>query len=89
MERGYGSSGDVQRIEENGVAAGALADAVSEKAKTRQRQEMGTLGSGNPRDVTGDITAEYLARLQEQRSDQAKALRRHPRKGSLKAERAV
>jgi hypothetical protein len=47
MERGYGSSGDVQRIEENGVAAGALADAVSEKAKTRQRQEMGTLGSGN------------------------------------------
>ena len=39
--------------------------------------------------VTGDITAEYLARLQEQRSDQAKALRRHARKGSLKAVRAV
>ena len=45
--RGYGSTDDLQRIEENGVAAGALADAVSEKAKTRQRQEMGTLGSGN------------------------------------------
>ena len=47
VERGYGSADDLQRIEENGVAAGALADAVSEKAKTRQRQEMGTLGSGN------------------------------------------
>jgi tRNA-splicing ligase RtcB len=47
VERGYGDAGDLQHIEENGVAAGALADAVSEKAKTRQRQEMGTLGSGN------------------------------------------
>jgi RNA-splicing ligase RtcB len=34
-------------IEENGVVAGALAGAVSEKAKTGQRQEMGTRGSGN------------------------------------------
>ncbi len=39
--------------------------------------------------VTGDVTQEYLARLQEQRSDQAKALRRHTRKGSLRAVRAV
>lgn len=38
--------------------------------------------------VTGDVTPEYLARLQEQRSDQAKALRRQGR-GSLKAVRAV
>ncbi len=29
------------------MAAGALPDAVSEKAKIRQRHEMGTLGSGN------------------------------------------
>jgi amidophosphoribosyltransferase len=39
--------------------------------------------------VTGDITVEYLARLQEQRSDEAKALRNKARKGSLKAVRAV
>jgi amidophosphoribosyltransferase len=39
--------------------------------------------------VTGDVTIEYLARLQEQRSDQAKAQRKHTRKGSLKAVRAV
>jgi amidophosphoribosyltransferase len=37
--------------------------------------------------VTGDVTPDYLARLQEERSDEAKAKRR--RKGSLKAVRAV
>jgi amidophosphoribosyltransferase len=39
--------------------------------------------------VTGDVTPEYLARLQAERSDQAKARRRVLRKGSLKAIRAV
>jgi amidophosphoribosyltransferase len=38
--------------------------------------------------VTGDITPEYLARLQEQRSDAAKSQRRHNKNG-LKAIRAV
>jgi tRNA-splicing ligase RtcB len=47
VERGFGEMEDLARVEENGVAAGALGDAVSEKAKIRQRQEMGTLGSGN------------------------------------------
>ena len=35
--------------------------------------------------VTGDITPEYLARLQAERSDQAKARRRGAGRGSLKA----
>ena len=39
--------------------------------------------------VTGDITASYLARLQEERSDLAKAHRRQAQRGSLKAMRAV
>ena len=39
--------------------------------------------------VTGDITPVYLARLQEERSDQAKARRRQVHRGSLKAIRAV
>jgi amidophosphoribosyltransferase len=39
--------------------------------------------------VTGDITAEYLARLQSDRSDAAKARRRQPRKGVLQAVRAL
>jgi amidophosphoribosyltransferase len=38
--------------------------------------------------VTGDVTADYLARLQEERSDRAKAHRRRGR-GSVKAIRAV
>ena len=38
--------------------------------------------------VTGDVTPEYLARLQAERSDQAKASRRSSR-GSVKAVRAV
>lgn len=39
--------------------------------------------------VTGDVTSSYLARLQEERSDQAKARRRQVHRGSLKAIRAV
>ena len=39
--------------------------------------------------VTGDITPEYLARLQEERSDQAKTRRRRVHRNGLKAIRAV
>ena len=39
--------------------------------------------------VTGDITPEYLARLQLERSDEAKARRRHDRRGVLQAVRAL
>jgi tRNA-splicing ligase RtcB len=44
---GYGEAADLERIEERGCMAGAVPDFVSEKAKKRQRKEMGTLGSGN------------------------------------------
>jgi tRNA-splicing ligase RtcB len=47
VERGYGSSEDLERIEEHGCMAGARPEEVSPHAKTRQRDEMGTLGSGN------------------------------------------
>src|SRR6516165_1487500 len=47
VERGWGEARDLERIEEGGVAADARPDCVSEKAKHRQRREMGTLGSGN------------------------------------------
>ena len=47
LERGFGQDADLERIEEHGVMAGAKPDCVSEKAKERQRCEMGTLGSGN------------------------------------------
>jgi tRNA-splicing ligase RtcB len=47
VARGYGSQGDLERIEEGGRAAGAKPDCVSHEAKKRQAREMGTLGSGN------------------------------------------
>ena len=47
VERGYGSVADLDRIEEHGCMAGAEPDQVSEHAKRRQRDEIGTLGSGN------------------------------------------
>jgi tRNA-splicing ligase RtcB len=47
VERGWGDPADLERIEEAGRMEGARPDFVSERAKTRQRREMGTLGSGN------------------------------------------
>jgi tRNA-splicing ligase RtcB len=47
VERGYGTAEDLGHIEERGHMLGARTSAVSEFAKKRQRDEMGTLGSGN------------------------------------------
>jgi tRNA-splicing ligase RtcB len=47
VDEGYGTASDLERTEERGCIAGADPDAVSERAKNRQRREMGTLGSGN------------------------------------------
>jgi tRNA-splicing ligase RtcB len=47
VERGYGTPEDLERIEEHGCMAGARPEEVSQHAKNRQRDEMGTLGSGN------------------------------------------
>ncbi len=47
VERGWGETRDLERIEERGRMAGAQPANVSERAKERQRREMGTLGSGN------------------------------------------
>jgi tRNA-splicing ligase RtcB len=44
---GYGAPEDLGRIEERGRMQGARPDAVSDRAKERQHDEMGTLGSGN------------------------------------------
>ncbi|HSD90052.1 MAG TPA: RtcB family protein [Kofleriaceae bacterium] len=47
IERGYGMHEDLERIEEHGQMLHAKPAAVSDRAKRRQRDEMGTLGSGN------------------------------------------
>ncbi|MBN9227272.1 MULTISPECIES: RtcB family protein [Legionella] len=47
VKQGYGEREDLARIEDNGRVEGALPEHVSEHAKKRQKNEMGTLGSGN------------------------------------------
>ena len=47
VERGWGEEADLEFAEERGCAIGADPAAVSSKARRRQRDEMGTLGSGN------------------------------------------
>lgn len=47
IERGYGDTEDLERIEEHGCMLGADPAQVSALAKKRQKDEMGTLGSGN------------------------------------------
>ena len=47
VERGYGEAADLARIEQGGRMHAADPAQVSDNAKRRQRDEMGTLGSGN------------------------------------------
>lgn len=47
VSAGFGMRKDLERIEEQGCMPGARPEEVSVKAKHRQRDEMGTLGSGN------------------------------------------
>lgn len=47
VARGYGTKADLDAIEEHGTMHGAEPGMVSELARRRQRDQMGTLGSGN------------------------------------------
>lgn len=60
VERGWGDKEDLERTEEGGCMAGALIENVSAKARQRQRNEMGTLGSGNHY-LEVQVVAEILA----------------------------
>ena len=59
VERGWGTPQDLERIEEHGHIAHARPDCVSPQAKKRQRDEMGTLGSGNHYLEVQEVTAVY------------------------------
>lgn len=63
VNRGYGVPEDLERIEEHGCMVGANPDEVSEHAKKRQREEMGTLGSGNHYLEVQEVTEVYNARV--------------------------
>jgi len=47
IEKGFGESEDLQRIEDYGTFPGGDPDAVSDRAYKRGRDQIGTLGSGN------------------------------------------
>ncbi len=47
VKAGYGSAEDLDHLEERGAMPGADPSAVSERAKSRGRDQLGTLGSGN------------------------------------------
>jgi tRNA-splicing ligase RtcB (3'-phosphate/5'-hydroxy nucleic acid ligase) len=47
IDRGYGTSADLEVIEEQGRMPDAHPEWVSHRARLRQQDEMGTLGSGN------------------------------------------
>jgi len=57
VERGWGEPADLERIEEHGQMLHAKPDCVSERARRRQRDEMGTLGSGNHYLEVQEVTA--------------------------------
>jgi tRNA-splicing ligase RtcB len=57
--RGWGEPADLERIEEHGRMSGAEPGNVSQHAKKRQRDEMGTLGSGNHYLEVQEVTAVY------------------------------
>jgi tRNA-splicing ligase RtcB len=59
VERGHGTVADLDRIEEHGRMPGAEPGNVSAHAKKRQRDEMGTLGSGNHYLEVQEVTAIY------------------------------
>lgn len=57
--RGWGSRADLERTEEHGQMLHAKPGDVSEQAKKRQREEMGTLGSGNHYLEVQEVTAVF------------------------------
>jgi tRNA-splicing ligase RtcB len=61
--RGYGLPEDLERIEERGRMEGARPDQVSDFAKKRQQDEMGTLGSGNHYLEVQEVRAVYDSEL--------------------------
>ena len=63
VERGWGDHADLERIEEGGQMKHAKPGNVSMQAKKRQRDEMGTLGSGNHYLEVQEATAIFDATL--------------------------
>ncbi len=63
VQRGWGTDADLERIEEHGQMKHAKPGNVSQQAKKRQRDEMGTLGSGNHYLEVQEVTQLFDAKI--------------------------
>jgi len=73
VEKGFGTEGDLEHIEERGCINGADPTQVSERALERGRAQLGTLGSGNHFVEVGYVAEVYdeaAARTMGLRKDQ-------------------
>src|SRR4030043_141368 len=71
VERGFGTEGDLEHIEERGCINGADPNQVSERALERGRAQLGTLGSGNHFVEVG-----YVAEVYDENAAQTMGLRK-------------
>jgi len=60
IEQGYGFETDLEHMESRGVIEGGDIDAVSEHARERGRQQLGSIGSGNHFVEVGEVQQVYL-----------------------------
>ncbi len=65
VNRGWGTADDLERVEERGQMKHAKPGNVSPQAKKRQRDEMGTLGSGNHYLEVQEVTAVFDPKVAE------------------------
>jgi tRNA-splicing ligase RtcB len=59
VERGWGRPADLEAIEAHGALPGAEPDRVSDRAKERGRNQLGTVGSGNHFVEVGHVTERF------------------------------
>jgi tRNA-splicing ligase RtcB (3'-phosphate/5'-hydroxy nucleic acid ligase) len=66
LEKGYGTESDIEHMEDHGSMKYAKSDIVSDKAKERGKDQLGTLGSGNhflEIQIVDEIYDEEVARV--------------------------
>lgn len=63
VENGYGFEIDLEHTESHGVIEGANIDAVSDQAKMRGRNQLGSIGSGNHFVEIGEVQTIYLPEI--------------------------
>lgn len=63
IEEGYGFSEDLDNMESHGLIRGGNFEAVSNEAKERARNQLGTIGSGNHFVEIGEVSQIYLPEI--------------------------